>query len=234
MCVHEIPHQWISMDLIDLPCIFLILLGLAISIYYRHVYGWVIRNIGISMKPSMKPSMKLPMKSHEAMDQQRSISCTQLHSAALSCTQLHSAALSCTQLPAFCKNGARFAAYTICEYFFVAFFLRGTPGPRWSEMIWGISTTKPCLPYVFDDFLKKHWIFKGYNNMIYNDWTTGNMNSVSFTKTLENFDMESQKLGFRAVSYWKRQFLRYRCQVYWGRVFTTGLCFGNKHVTCLP
>ena len=92
MCVHEIPHQWISMDLIDLPCIFLILLGLAISIYYRHVYGWVIRNIGISMKPSMKPSMKLPMKSHEAMDQQRSISCTQLHSAALSCTQLHSAA----------------------------------------------------------------------------------------------------------------------------------------------
>ena len=122
MCVHEIPHQWISMDLIDLPCIFLILLGLAISIINRHVYGWVIRNLGMSMKPSMKLPMKLLINKDL--------------SAALSCTQLHSAALSCTQLPAFCNNGARFAAYTICEYFFVAFFLHGTPGPRWSEMIW--------------------------------------------------------------------------------------------------
>ena len=112
MCVHEIPHQWISMDLIDLPCIFLILLGLAISIINRHVYGWVIRNLGMSMKPSMKLPMKLLINKDL------------------------SAALSCTQLPAFCNNGARFAAYTICEYFFVAFFLHGTPGPRWSEMIW--------------------------------------------------------------------------------------------------
>ena len=126
-------------------------------------------------------------------------------SAALSCTQLHSAALSCTQLPAFCKNGARFAAYTICEYFFVAFFLRGTPGPRWSEMIWNdlkwseVSRPPNHASLMFLMIFEKHWIFKGYNNMIYNDWTTGNMNSVSFTKTLENFDMESQKLGFRAV-----------------------------------
>ena len=133
--------------------------------------------------------------------------------------QLHSAALSCTQLPAFCNNGARFAAYTICEYFFVAFFLHGTPGPRWSEMIWndlkwsemiwndlkwsemiwGISTTKPCLPDVFWWFLKTMESLRDITTWYYNDWTTGNMNSVSFTKTLENFDMESQKLGFRAV-----------------------------------
>lgn len=63
-----------------------------------------------------------------------------------------------------------------------------------------ISTTKPGLPYMFfDSFWKTMESLRDITTWYYNDWRTGNMNSVSFTKTLENFDMESQKLGFRAV-----------------------------------
>ena len=173
------------MDLIDLPCIFLILLGLAISIYYRHVYGWVIRNIGISMKPSMKPSMKLPMKSHEAMDQQRSISCTQLHSAA-----------------SFLQKWGQVCSIHHLRVLLCGLLIAWHPGTPmiWNDLKWSeVSRPPNHASLMFLMIFEKHWIFKGYNNMIYNDWTTGNMNSVSFTKTLENFDMESQKLGFRAV-----------------------------------
>ena len=163
----------------------------------------------------------------------------QLHSAALSCTQLHSAA-------SFLQQWGQVCSIHHLRVLLCGLLLAWHPGTpmiwndlKWSEMIWNdLKWSEVSRPpnhaslMFFDDFLKTMESLRDITTWYYNDWTTGNMNSVSFTKTLENFDMESQKLGFRAVPTGNGNF--------WGTgVRCTGVSqqvsvFGNEHVTCLP